>query len=258
MFATPPTASERSRLREALWWLAGALLLPLLLLQERRTRLRTPRLPEAQGATTGTTGAGRALRLAVVGESPVAGVGVATYEEALAAQLARCLARRLERAVAWTALGENGADAAGVLARLAPRVPPCDVALIVMGVNDTTRFTGLRRWRARMADLITAVQARCIGPVVVAGVPPMGRFSALPQPLRAWVGLRAALLDGEVARVAAERAVLYAPVPALVEPRHLARDGYHPSVDGCAAWAELLADRIADRIAAQRTSTPDG
>ncbi len=233
-------------MRALIWTASSLLLLPLLILQGRWARLRTPRLPEALGPATGTTGDGPALRLMVIGESPVAGVGVATYEEALAAQLARCLAPRLRRAVQWTALGENGVDAAGVIGRLVPRLSACEIAVLVMGVNDTTHFTALSKWRTRIGQLVVALRAVCAGPIVVAGVPPMGLFTALPQPLRWWIGLRAAILDAELRRCVAGADVVYAEVPALVEPQHLAADGYHPSAGGCAAWAKQLAETIAN------------
>jgi lysophospholipase L1-like esterase len=227
--------------RALAWALSGLLLFPLLYLQGRRARRSVPRLPEAAGDAHGATGEGPALRLVVIGESPVAGVGVATYEEALAAQLARALATQRSCRVHWHALGENGADAAGVLARLAPRVEPCDIAVLVLGVNDTTGFTRLSRWRAQLRALVAALRAKCSGTIVLAGVPPMGRFVGLPWPLRAWLGLRASMLDDEVRRLARSPGLVYAPVPPLLEPRHLARDGFHPSAEGCAGWALELA-----------------
>lgn len=238
-------------MKPALWWLLGALLFPLLLAQGRRTRRTTERLPEAQGETIGQAGDGEPLlRLLVIGESPVAGVGVESYPQALAAQLARCLSARLARPVQWRALGENGADAARVLTHLVPQVrTPCDLALVVLGVNDTTRFTLVSHWRERLQAIVAALRAAGAGEVILAGVPPMGRFTALPQPLRFWIGLRAATLDAELRRVAArEPGVRYAAVPALLAPEHLARDGYHPSAAGCAAWSERLAEALAPQL----------
>ena len=232
-------------MRALLWALSGALLLPLLLVQGRHARRTVPRLPEATGDAHGTVGEGEPLTLVVIGESPVAGVGVETYEEALAAQLARALAAEWHRRVRWHALGENGANAAGVLARLAPRVERCDIAVLVLGVNDTTGFTRLARWRATLRELVSRLRERCKGPIVLVGVPPMGRFVGLPWPLRAWLGLRAAMLDGEVRRLARAPGLIYAPVPRLLEPHHLARDGFHPSAEGCAGWGAELAARLA-------------
>lgn len=87
-------------------------LLPLLIAQGRRTRRITPRLPDAAGARNGcATGssADRPLSLLTLGESPVAGVGVDKHEQAITGCLARALAQRLNRSVAWQAYGRNGA-----------------------------------------------------------------------------------------------------------------------------------------------------
>lgn len=57
---------------------------PLLALQGRAVQRNTPRLPAAAGPTVGgVDGPEPALRLLVVGESMVAGVGAATHAEAL-------------------------------------------------------------------------------------------------------------------------------------------------------------------------------
>jgi lysophospholipase L1-like esterase len=121
-------------------------------------------------------------------------------------------------------------------------------------VNDTTHFTSLARWRRELLAIVGALRRRCSGPIVLAGVPPLGRFTALPQPLRAWLGLRARILDAALREaIAADADVCHLPTPPL-EPRHLARDGYHPSADGAAAWAQLLVQGIAPLLAPSRPS----
>ncbi|HUS24935.1 MAG TPA: SGNH/GDSL hydrolase family protein [Candidatus Binatia bacterium] len=236
-------------LRALGWWLGGAALLPLLLVQGRRARRNTPRLPEARGERAGAAGQGAALHLLVIGESPVAGVGVDRFEEALAPQLAAALAATLGRRVQWQALGENGADAGGVLERLVPRIDGvADVAVLAVGVNDTTRFTSLARWQRTLRALVAALRMRCHGAIVVAGVPPMAQFRALPQPLRSWLGLRSRLLDAAAREaLSGMTAVRHAPTPRLAA-LHLARDGYHPSPAGAAAWAAMLAAEIARAV----------
>lgn len=234
-----------------LWWLTAVLLLPLLVLQGRRVRRSTPRLPVAQGQASGVVGPGApALSLLAIGESPVAGVGVARYEQALAAQLARALRERLQQPVAWRALGENGADAAGVLERLVPQVTERhDAIVLVLGVNDTTGFTPLSRWQRRLRTIVARLRLQCRGPIVLAGVPPLGRFTALPQPLRAWLGLRARILDAAMGEaIVGQSGVFHAAVAPELEAAHLAADGYHPSEAGAAAWAEALAEFLAPRL----------
>lgn len=224
-------------------------LLPLLLAQGRRARRRTPRLPAAVAPYAGIAGAHHALpplTLLALGESTVAGVGVATHEEAITGQLARALSARLARPVSWRACGKNGATVRAGLERLMLRVPeqPVDIVLVAFGVNDTTAFHSVSRWRADLQALLQALEARCRpGLVLLSGVPPIAEFPALPQPLRWVMGLKAQALD-RAAHALAARLPHTHHVPFALMPRDhgmRAADGYHPSGTGCAAWAELLA-----------------
>ena len=56
--------------------------MPLLLLQAIWVRLRTIKLPEAQGQRTGVCGQGEPLTLLVLGDSAAAGVGTNLQENA--------------------------------------------------------------------------------------------------------------------------------------------------------------------------------
>lgn len=225
-------------------------LLPLLTVQGRRVRRRTPRLPEAAGPVSGICGAhypGVALRLLAVGESPVAGVGVDTHEQAITAVLANTLSRRLEKPVRWRACGLNGITVAQAQAGLLPLVPaePVDLLLVAFGVNDSTSFHSSGRWQADLALLLHSLQQRCQPRLVLlSGVPPMGRFPSLPQPLRWVLGLKAAALDATAASLAAATpGVLHVPMRLdTAMPGLMASDRYHPSAAGCAAWGNALAD----------------
>jgi lysophospholipase L1-like esterase len=254
-------------MRDCLPELIAALLLPWLLLQGRRTRRITPRLPEALGPAAGViTGAGatgQVLRLLTFGESPVAGVGVEDHEQAISGQLARVLATRTQRPVAWRACGRNGVTVGEALHDLLPSVParPVDLALVAFGVNDTTAFRSVAQWRADVSTLLDALEARCRpGLILLSGVPPVGSFPALPQPLRWVMGLKAGALDRVLRTLAQARArTLY--VPLVLDPGDpalMARDGYHPSAAGCSAWACLLGDACGAGMAAAHETSRDG
>lgn len=246
-------------------------LLPWLIFQGRRTRKITPRLPEAVGPTIGIAkpevfASNRlepgppALQLLSFGESPVAGVGVATHYEAITGQFAAALAIRLERPVAWQAMGKNGATLQSAIKTLLPRITDktalqhVDVVLIAFGVNDSTAFRSRRRYAAELKYLLLQLQQH-LSPrlIVVAGVPPLHLFSALPQPLRFVLGLKAQELD-----IATEKVVLelsahmnVTRVPTLknmTDPALLAFDGIHPSVVGAATWGRQLAAAVAPRL----------
>jgi lysophospholipase L1-like esterase len=241
-----PRAGSAPVLRTRLLAAAAWPLLPLLLLQGAWLRRRVPRLPEASEPTGSTPGNGAPLRLLLLGESTAAGVGVERHAQGIGGQLARELTRRTGRPVAWCAVGRNGATARITRDALLPRVPagPWDAVVIALGVNDVLRMHRPARWAADLASLVDALRSRPgIGRVVLAPVPPMGCFPAIPQPLRAVLGARAACLDAAAHRVAtrlgAPRAALDHEVP---DPALFCRDGVHPSEAGYAAWARLLPD----------------
>ena len=237
-----------SRLRAGLWWGLALASLPLALplaLHTRRTALRLPPAAGAQSGLAGTGLVGAPLRLLLIGESTVAGVGVEAQEAALAGQLAQALATRLQRPVAWRACGENGITAFDACERLLPLAlsEPADLVLLVFGVNDTTHLSSLARWEDSLRALSRALSARGER-VVFTGVPPIQHFSALPWLLRRLLGLRAALLDAELRRISAQEGAQYARLELEFAEEYLARDGYHPSALGYRVWGEGLAERL--------------
>jgi lysophospholipase L1-like esterase len=231
-------------------------LYPLLLAQGRRARRITPRMPEAAAPFDGIAGkhhAGTPLSLLTVGESPVAGVGVDTHENAITGQLAHALSSELKRPVAWMARGKNGVTVRDAIDQVLPQVPArqVDIVLVAFGVNDTTAFHSIARWRRDLRELIDAVDARC-NPrlILLSGVPPVGRFPALPQPLRWVMGLKASALDRAARELAHALPRTHHVALALDtnDPAMMAADGYHPSRRGCTAWAGLLAAAAKARI----------
>lgn len=227
--------------------LATAALAPVLAVQGLAVRRATPRLDGAQGPDEGEVGgAGEPLRLVVLGESTVAGVGARTHGTGLTGQVARALHERTGGAVRWRAVGRIGADAAQTRSDLVPLLDGqrADAVVIALGVNDTIALHSPRRWTADLLRLLIAVRGQ-VGDarVVLAGVPPMGRFPALPRPLRTVLGLRSAELDAAAARLAGRvPGVRHVPMPvAVLDVSAFCEDRFHPSEAGYRLWAEHLA-----------------
>ncbi len=234
--------------RFALWWLVAVPLLPLLVPQALYTRRTALRLPAAAGLPHGLAGqtfTGEPLRLLLLGESTVAGVGVDKLQAALPGQLAEALAQRLQRPVRWRAFGENGITAGQASQRLLPDAleEPVDLALLVFGVNDTTGLSSLQQWRQPLR--LMAQQLEQGGAqVVFSAVPPLQYFRALPWLLRQVLGARGRILDRSLQGLANELGVQHCAVELEFTHDYLAEDGYHPSVLGYRVWAEGLAAQL--------------
>ena len=236
-------------------YLAAALspiLLPVLLVQGYWLRRTTPRLPDAGGLLEGTVaGPGEPLRLIALGESTVAGVGARTHETGLAGQLACAISRDAQRSVEWIVVARSGINARDSRAELVPQLSSrhADVVMIALGVNDAIEFHTSKRWASDLEALIGDVRAQ-VGDalVLLAGVPPLDHFPALPQPLSFVLGARSAALGrASIAMVEKLKRVVY--VPFRIERERcndlFCADGFHPSELGYSEWAEQLAAALA-------------
>lgn len=226
-------------------------LAPLLVAQGLAVRRRALKLPEPAGPREGEAGAGPPLGLLLVGDSSAAGVGAETQDEALAGQLVARLARRYR--LRWQLIAHTGDTTSDSLARVAAVAPGrYDIAVTALGVNDVTRALPARRFVARQAALHAQLTERFgVRQVIASGLPPMGAFPALPQPLRWVAGRSAQQLDRALARALAgtsDRSHLAFDIK--LEPALMAADGFHPGPAGYALWASVLAAEI-DRLASR-------
>jgi len=230
------------------WWLCIPAL-PVMVLQAKGLRKRVPRLPEAAGSRSGESQGDfgdDTFRVAIVGESTAVGVGADTQDEALPGHLARALASRMKRTVRWHVLGGNGMTVKRVVSEVRhAHEERYDAAVVLLGVNDVFRLTSVKAWLASLRLLAESLTERGCQVIVFSSVPPVGRFPALPQPLRAILGLRASLLDQYLERLTRElpRAA-FCRVRFPTGAANVATDGVHPSSDGYCDWAQQLAVTI--------------
>ena len=205
----------------------------------------TPRLPDASGPNEGIVdGSSPAVRLILLGESTVAGIGAPTHEFALAGQTAKAYTKRTGRAVQWLALGRSGANARVARKELAPKLTgrTADAVVIALGVNDAIELNGVKRWTEDMRQLIIEVQ-RHMGNarLVISGPPPLENFPAFPNLLKTFLGQRSKLIDHALVQLVPTLVnVIHAPMLTGLNKQHFCEDGFHPSVEGYAAWGEYL------------------
>ena len=217
------------------------LLLPIALAQGLWVRQTVPRLPPAHGRR-GRYGTGRhGASIVGIGDSIIAGVGVDRQEQALVGHLGRRLHERTGAPVHWEACGENGADSATILERIVPHAPAADVYVISAGVNDAVRGVSPERFTRHLTGMVSTLRERSpAASIVFAGIPPLERFPALPWPLGAVLGERAARLQAAARELAPRLDVVCFDFPPELPAGGFAPDGFHPASAACEVWAGWL------------------
>ncbi len=172
----------------------------------------------------------------MLGDSSAAGVGAAHQSQALLGQILRHLGKdyRVEyRLVART--GARTADALGWLDAIEPQV--FDVVFTALGVNDLTAMCSTSRFAREQGRLLSTLKRRYSKPLlVISGLPPMQHFPVLPQPLRGFLGDRAAAFSNAGARVAAEHGAIHLPFDFPFDLSAMATDGFHPGPGAYGIW----------------------
>ena len=207
---------------------------------------------------------GRRLRLAVLGDSTTAGVGVERAEDSLPYQLALRLADHHGRAVHVVSYGWAGARIADVARAQLPRaleplraseanpfLPGADVVAIVIGSNDATHNTPRHRYRADLRAVLSTIRdASPAARVVLAGIPAFRGALRSVEPLIFLADQYARLLRPvsrtEAARAGAGYADLAREVPRRIDPEtpFLSVDQFHPSAAGYRIWADVIFETV--------------
>ena len=250
-------------LRLSVLWGFALILMPALLIQGWWVRKRAIRMGPAEGLSQGflpEEGHQNRMRYGVVvsserinpplkllglGDSVIAGIGLASTESTITARLADRLNQHLGRAIDWRILGKDGAKIIDTQRMLAATESEAfDWIVVSVGVNDVTGLTSLVKWQKGLLGLISDIRVRSSNAnVVFLQLPPMGRFEMIPQPLRGVLGIRAAMLRQVLTWIVeAHRGVWMIDSAGLFDPAYMAEDGYHPN--------ELAVDWMASEICA--------
>ncbi|HVE99178.1 MAG TPA: SGNH/GDSL hydrolase family protein [Mycobacteriales bacterium] len=250
------SAARRTALRTGVGVLATGLVGAGVLAAEaelarRREYVSADSAPHVSG--TFGAGSGTPLRLAVLGDSTAAGLGVRDAQDTVGARLARELSAALGRPVEVDGLGVSGARSAD----LDPQVSRAllhrpDVAVVLIGPNDATHLTSLGAVEDGVRGAVRRLRAAGVE-VVVGSCADMGSATAFHQPLRlvaAWRGraVGSAARSTAVAEGAAVVDIGAETGPAFrAEPdRYLSEDEFHPSAEGYGLWAEALLPAVRD------------
>jgi lysophospholipase L1-like esterase len=125
---------------------------------------------------------------------------------------------------------------------------PIDVVVLSIGVNDVTNLMSPDSWVQWQTRLAKGILSRHSPKLLIhSALPPMHGFTALPQPLRWFLGNWAKEMNRRLERSLEGEARRFFrwPVHSVVSDG-LATDGFHPGPLGYTAWATGLHEMIAE------------
>ncbi len=229
--------------------LLRTLLAPVLLVQGKQMFARMPKLDAPDGDLEGTAGEGPPLRLLLLGDSAAHGYGADTQTKALSGQIVARLAP--SRTVTWSMFTRFGSTTAKTLAFARKQdALKVDLAVVAVGLNDVIAGISLEDWLADYRALVEVLRERYSAQrIVVSGLPPVGSFPALPQPMRFVIGRQRDRYDATLEawaetqpdlefvpiRMEAAGALEGAPMSEI-----MAADGFHPGPRIYGEWAERI------------------
>ena len=199
---------------------------------------------------TGTVNGPDPFVVIVAGGMAGSGIGLRTFQQGVASQLARTLAASTGRGVDWEAVGGSSLKLAASTAELRrmPHLSQADVIVLSLGVADVLGFTPLKRWTTELAELLRHLSAvsKPSAEIIVTDVPDVSRHVQVGR----WVG---AMLrdDSREFGQAAYALTLETPKCAFLALPHVERSDF---VDGAFSyptlyrrWGQFLAQHVAAR-----------
>lgn len=203
-----------------------------------------PQPPAADGVWG--TGTGEPIRLAVLGDSSAAGMGVHEVTETPGVLLAAGLSEVAERPVALTnvaVVGARSADLAAQVERVLPARP--EICMIMVGANDVTGRVPPAESVRHLAEAVSRLRAAG-GEVVVGTCPDLGTVEPIAQPLRLLARRWSRQMAAAQTVVVVEAGGRTVSLGDILGPEFAARpremfsqDRFHPSAAGYAAAAAV-------------------
>ena len=174
----------------------------------------------------------------------MAGVGIAKHSETLTGLTAIRLNQLMERQVNWKVLAKNGLTIK-TLNQLIKEQPSidADLMLVSIGGNDVFKLTPPWVWGRDLVRCVKLLVKDGRKPLILfSPVPCVGRFPAVPNPLRLVFGFWELLLQTSLTLVMSSTEDAH-----LLEERfpdgkeYFQEDGIHPSQLAYDLWSEKLA-----------------
>lgn len=232
----------------------GAAVLLIAACASTSATVNSARSPKSAGLPTDCA---RPITYVALGDSTVFGAGASSPDATYVARLGASL-RAAYPLVRVVNLGMNGATAAEVLSEQVSQAVGLrpDLVTLSVGPNDIIGGRNITAFEANLAGIFETLQGQSRAAVVANLIPDMAiapRFTELEKIVveQETIAFNA-VLKQDAARYGVRIVDLYGPSRNQVpnHPELVSGDGYHPSDQGYARWAQLMWPAIASAIPA--------
>ena len=216
-----------------------------LALRRRIVRMLPPRHPTS--ITIKGSGKNKPLRILVIGDSTVAGVGVQDFDHSIAGWLSNILSEQTGRSIYIKPHGHNSATSGQIHEFVVPHIEqePFDYISLNIGTNDTKNFHTGRRFCREFGGLIYALRTRFPDATIIwSGITDLAHIPALPFPINKILSIRSRILSRNGKILCAERGALAPESKWQPTLDNFSDDGFHASSKGYREWAEGIAKVI--------------
>lgn len=235
-------------------------LLPILYFQGKKIRKNVPNLPEARNPKGYIkTSSEKTLKIIVIGESTIAGVGVDFHENGFTGALAKEISLQTNFSILWKVYAKSGFTAKMVRKRLIPAIEDstADIIVIGLGGNDAFKLNSPDLWMFQINFLIKTLKRKFPKtPIYFTNMPPIKEFPAFTRTIKFVVGNLVEILGKRLQRrVNKKRDVHYNNEIITLktwQERHNLKgdasiffsDGVHPSKLTYQVWGKEMAQFI--------------
>ncbi|MHB1172927.1 MAG: GAF domain-containing protein [Lacisediminihabitans sp.] len=196
-------------------------------------------------------------RILVFGSGPAAGWGVLSHDLALPGSLARALSACTGRGVDVDVVSSLRITVRSALDELhGLKLWRYDGIVVIFGANDAVRLTSLRLWRRELSGLLSFLgqASSSTTRIFMVGIQPVRSIPVFDTPLGSVADRHARALNRVAARMCAELPrTTFVPLTAAPNPS----PGRFRTATDYRHWGELLADRMAAALDAERLEIDD-
>lgn len=237
--------------------------LPILFFESKWVRSRIPHLPDAKNPEgVIKSKESETIRLIMLGESTVAGIGVDQHEFGLPGSISKLLSDELNVNVSWKAYGRSGFTAKRILNETVPEIAMENIDLIViaLGGNDAFELNTLWGWRSDTRRLIQALKAKFPNSkIAFMHMPPVKEFTGFTKTMKWAIGNLVNFFGDVLAQETPKHADVYFHHQIVtlkswheqsnsnLSPEAFFSDGVHPSQLNYQLWGKSFGQWVIDQ-----------